>query len=277
MLVKALSGAFISRAAGVPLASTWANLLRVVADDGVRAQDLPTLTALSRRGMTSVVKAAARQGLVRLEGETVHLTDAGRQVRPATARETTICPPLATLVSQLPLEHPHHVTPYGTADPSMTGGPGVDWKPVPRRRPGEAPDLPMTSLLAQALTAFAIDYERERAGPILWGAELLRRIGDDGVPVAALPRNGTHGAPNLQRLGALTLGPDRVVRLTPRGRAMREAFEPLSRRIEDEWRARHGEALIEAVIEAVALPDADLPWFPTIVWTGAEFAVSPPA
>jgi hypothetical protein len=275
MLIEALSGAFVSRVAGVPLASTWANLLRLVPAAGVRAKALPALAGLSRRAMKSVVHASARRGLVLVEGEIVRLTDAGRRVRPANALETGACAPLAALVSRLDLEHPHHVTPYGTADPSMTGGPGVDWKPVPRRQPSDTAALPMASLLSQALTAFAIEYEEARAGPIMWGANILRRIGDDGADRASLPGAGTNGVPNLQRLGVVEAGASEVVRLTTRGRAMRDAFEPLSSRIEARWRARHGGELVDSVIDAVAVAGDDLPAFPVVVWTGAEFAVSP--
>lgn len=272
MLVEALSGAFVSRLADAPLASTWANLLRVLGEEGVRAKDLPALTALSRRAMKTVTGAAQRLGLVTVNGETVRLTDTGRRVRPATARETTVCEPLAILVSQLELEHPHAVTPYGTADPTMTGGPGVDWKPVPRR-PGDTASLPVASLLSQALMAFAIEYERERMGPIMWGAEVLAPIGEAGVPRASMPKTGTHSASNLQRLGVAAIDAAGVVRLTARGRAMRDGFAPLSERIEARWRERHGDDLIRAVIAAVDVGEAGLPRFPVVAWTGAEFAV----
>ncbi len=273
MLVEALSGAFVAKVRGVALASTWANLLRVVADEGVALKDLPALTRLSRRAIKSVAHAAQNHRLVAIEGPNLRLTPAGRAVRPTPYFDAARCEPLAALVAQLELEHPHHLAPYGTADPSMTGGPGVDWKPVPRRPGGGEAALPIASLLSQALTAFAIDYERARLGPIVWAANLLAGIGDEGAPAAALPERGTHSVSNLVRLKVATVGAGGLLTLTPRGRAMRDAFAPLTARVEAEWRERHGADLIDAVIAALAAPDPDLPRFPVVAWTGAEFAL----
>jgi hypothetical protein len=269
MLVEALSGAFVTRVRDVPLAATWANLLRLVPEGGVAAKDLPALACLSRRAMISTVKASARMGLVRVDGDALHLTDAGRAVRPATSTGAGACPPLAQLVAQLELEHPHHVTPYGTADVSMTGGPGVDWKPVPRRG-GDTAALPLAALLSQALTAFAIAYERRRLGPIVWGANMLPGIGEDSVDPGSIPNTGA-----LLRHGFATLDPSGVMRLTSKGRAVRDAFEPLSKDVESQWRERHGDRLVDDVIEAVAIAGESLPRFPTVIWSGSEFALRP--
>jgi hypothetical protein len=269
MLIEALSGAFVVRVRGTPGVSTWANLLRVVPQSGVRAKDLPALTCLSRRAMKTVLGAAVRGALVRPDGDTVHLTDAGRAVRPVAAKEIGACPPLAALVSQLELEHPHYITPYGTADVSMTGGPGVDWKPVPRRGADTAA-LPVASLLSQALMAFAIEYESRRRGPIVWAANMRPAAGEDSVDPASIPN-----AAALLRHGFAAVDPSGVLLLTSKGRAVRDAFDPLSHEIEARWRARHGDALIDAVIEAVIATGEGLPRFPVIVWTGAEFIVAP--
>ncbi len=132
----------------------------------------------------------------------------------------------------------------------------------------------MESLLSQALTAFAIEYERERAGPIAWAANVLRGIGDDGVDLASLPSKGTHSFPNLARLGVATVDHASVVRLTTVGRSMRDAFEPLTARIEARWRIHYGGDVLDAVIDAVAVASEDLPRFPVVVWTGVDFALS---
>ena len=269
MLLEALSGAFVTRVRGVPLASTWANLLRVVPDGGIAAKSLPPLVCLSRRAMISVVKSSARMGLVRVDGDTVHLSDAGRVVRPATALETGACAPLATLVAQLELEHPHHIAPYGTADVSMTGGPGVDWRPVARRG-GDTAVLPIASLLSQALTAFAIAYEQQRQGPIVWGANMRPGAVEDSIDPASIPNTAA-----FVRHQFATLDASGLMRLTARGRAVRDAFEPLAQQIEAQWRERLGKVIDDA-IEALAVPGELLPRFPIVVWNGAEFALSSP-
>lgn len=271
MLLEALSHAFVSRVRGVPLASLWANLLRVVPEDGVETKALPALACVSRRAMKSMIGSASKRGLVDIDGQLVRLTDDGRAVEPAWPPEP--CPPLASLVSQLELEHPHHVISYGSADPTMTGGPGVDWKPVPRRPGVDLSALPLPSLLSQAIVAFAIEYERERVGPLTWAANWLPRIGDDGVDASSLPAKGLHSVTNWERLGFLRVD-DGVARLTAPGRMARDAYRPVAERIESQWRARYGSQLVDHIELSMRVADSSgLPAFPVIAWNGTEFAV----
>src|ERR1700735_1758099 len=122
--------------------------------------------------MKTIVNAATKHGMVVVDGGEVRLLAALRPIEPAS------CPSLEALVSQLELEHPHFPVPYGTADPTFSGGgPGVNWKPVAREAAFSVARLPVTALLSQALVAFAIEYERERRGPIQWAANILRGIG----------------------------------------------------------------------------------------------------
>lgn len=162
--------------------------------------------------------------------------------------------------------------PYGTADPSFTGGPGVDWKPVPREPGSIVTKLPMTALLSQALVAFAIEYESERRGPMQWAANILRGVDDDGSRFPPLPSPGTHSVPNLERLGIVGVARDGGVRLTPTGRAMRDAYEPLCERIEGRWRQRLGSSLIDDIVDAVRV-DGEWRPFPLVAWTGADFVL----
>lgn len=271
VLLEALSHAFVGRVRDVPLASLWANLLRVVPEGGVDAKALPALACVSRRAMRSMIGSASKRGLVEVDGSLVRLTGEGRAVEPSWSTE--LCPPLASLVSQLELEHPHHVISYGTADPTMTGGPGVDWKPVVRTRGVDVIALPVASLLSQALIAFAMEYERERVGPLTWAANWLPRIDDDGVAASSLPARGLHSVTNWARLGILTVE-DGVARLTAPGRMARNAYMPLTERIESQWRERYGGRLIDEIESAVRVADpSGLPAFPVIVWNGTEFAV----
>jgi hypothetical protein len=218
--------------------------------------------------MKTIVNAAAKQATVVVDGGDVRLPAPLPPIEPAS------CPPLETLVSQLELEHPHFPVPYGTADPSFRGrgAGGVDWKPVLGESASSVEGLSMTALPSQVLVAFAIDYEKERRGPIQWAANILRDIGSDGVDVPPLQKSGTSGVPNLERLGIVTVDRDNAVRLTGRGRAMGDAYEPLRDQIEARWRHRLGSSLIDEVVEAVRVEGNWRP-FPLIAWTGAEFSV----
>lgn len=264
MLVEALSGAFLSRTG--PGLCTEAVLLRPLEGGPVAANKLWWHGRTSKRAMKTIVNAAAKEGLVAVDGAVVRL------VTPLPPSEPALCPPLEALVSQLELEHPHFPVPYGTADPTFTGGPGVDWKPIARTSPSSIEGLPTTALLSQALVSFAIEYEKERHGPIQWAANILRGMGDGPVILPPLQKRGTHSVQNLERLGVVTVDRDKVVRLTPTGRAMRDAYEPRCAQIESQWRDRLGSSLIDEVIDAVRVAGYWRP-FPVVAWTGAEFSV----
>lgn len=225
MLLQALSGAFQSRArAGL---STESVLLRPLEAGPLPAKELWWHGRVSKRAMKTIVNAAARQGLVAADRGEVRLLASLAPIEPAS------CPPLEALVSQFELEHPHFPVPYGTADASFRGGGagGVDWKPVPRESASRVDDLPITALLSQALVAFACDYETEHRGPIQWAANALQRITDAGTAASSLQTGGTSSARNLERLGIITIESD-AVRLTARGRMMRDTYEPLRDQIE---------------------------------------------
>ena len=195
--------------------------------------------------MRTILKAAARTGLVAFDGDWVRLVG---ELAPA---EPAACPSLRDLVAHLELEHPHFPVPYGQMDPSFDGGPGDDWKPIPREPDSDLASLPMTALLSQALVSFGIEYENARNGPIQWAANLRPEGKRDGVGLPTSRETGVHSAPNLERLGIITIGPTMVVTLTPVGRAIRDAYEPTCHRIESLWRDRYGSVLIDAVIDAM--------------------------
>jgi hypothetical protein len=266
MLMESLSSAFQSRTR--PGLSTESVLLRPLEGGPLRANELWRHGRVSKRAMTTIVNAAARQGAVVVDGDEVRLLATLPPIEPAS------CPSLEALVSQFELEHPHFPVPYGTADPSFRGrgAGGVDWKPVPRQSASSVEGLPMTALLSQALVAFAIDYEKERRGPIQWAANILQSIGSDGADVSPAQKSGTSSVPNLQRLGIVTIDRDNVVRLTARGRAMRDAYNPLCEQVESQWRNRLGSSLIDDVVATLRVDGRWRP-FPLITWTGAEFSV----
>ena len=264
--MNALSGAFLSRARfGL---CTEAVLLRALQDGPLPAKELWWHGRISKRAMKTIVNAATKKGLVVVSGEEVSLAASLPATEPASS------PPLQALVSQLELEHPHFPVPYGTADPTFCGrgDEGRDWKPVRREPASNAERLSMTALLSQALVAFAIEYEKHRRGPIQWAANILDGLNDVRADVAAAPARGPHSVANLERLRIVTLGQDKVVRLTARGRAMRDAYRPLCERIESRWRQQMGSSLIDQVIDAVGV-DGDWRPFPLIAWDGTDFSI----
>ena len=107
---------------------------------------------------------------------------------------------LVALVDQFGLELPHYWISYGGSDPRVTGGKfrpakagppripahGQDWAPVLREEGVSSADLPLTALLSQALTGFAIDYE-ERAGPLSDAVHALPPLDSNGTPFDDAP------------------------------------------------------------------------------------------
>lgn len=260
----------------------------------------PALRAFSQWGWV-VVEGEPRRKVVRL-------TDRGRDVAsvwravPAdvegrwrasfgSERIDRLRAALAALVGQLPLELPHYPATYGFADQTvaaalgsdmarLAGGglkPGVDhgadWRPVLRAgtgaEAGELDDLPLHSLLSQALVGFALDYEGEDHGAFEVAATVLRHVGDDGTPLVpplfpeGLPRKAEYTVPRFA-LGEVDRVRDRgrraeVLRLGERGRAWRDAYAPTVARVTAAWRASYGAAVVDEAIEATAAIGGSLP------------------
>jgi len=108
-------------------------------------------------------------------------------------------------------------------------------------------------------------------GPIQWAANILQGLDDVDADVAPIPDRGPHTVANLERLRIVTVGQDKVVRLTARGRAMRDAYRPLCEQVELGWRQRMGSSLIGQIIDTVGV-DGDWRAFPLVAWNGAEFS-----
>jgi hypothetical protein len=214
----------------------WSDFLRVA--DGAAAKTVHLDGRISKRGSTSAVKLSTREGWLTVEDGTCRLTDAGRAVRDswgaAIARASepfeALRPALTPVVAALDLELPHYIHPYGTPDPSITGGRphGADWKPVRRDRDADTTSsLSMLALLSQALTAYAIEYE-QRAGPMVWGVYLARH------PDGPLPFSGTF---ERHRFNATRL---------------RDAYAPVTAAIEASW---SGAPALRGALEALDVHD----------------------
>ncbi len=160
------------------------------------------------------------------------------------------------------------------------------------------PDVPLPTLLSQALVAFTIEFdnaaEARSAAPgrrpwmvsqATW-ANYLRFIGDDGLPAHELRWRALVPERVIRsRLGAfrrwryVTVGPDHVVRLTAGGQRARAVWEPLAGEIEGRWRERFGEhdvaRLRDALEHALRDPGPELPLHLPIVGYGLGSEVVP--
>jgi len=197
---------------------------------------------------------------------------------------------LEALVAKLELEFPHYPVRYGQTDDSMSGGRhvpeqarpprlpahGAEWPVVLRDRSAPVSTLPLSALLSQALVAFAIDYENAGMGSLATAANALRFIPDAGTALKNAPAAAVitgSGRSRLERHGIVVVERDagsrtKLVRLTPRGRRMRDGYVPLLAQIEDSWQVRYGRDVVGALrqsLEAVAGSlDERLPEFPAV-------------
>ena len=128
-------------------------------------------------------------------------------------------------------------------------------------------DLP--TLLSRALMSFRAEFERTAArhGSALSlpvSANVLRVLSAGGVPRPEVPRRAgvsreaaSVSVGLLERQGYAVTGPDpaggrgRDVRLTPRGEQAQEAYHRVADGIEDGWRARFGDGVIDGLAGAL--------------------------
>jgi DNA-binding MarR family transcriptional regulator len=302
----------------VPPLALWANVLRVLGETAIDQRDVETAACISLRAARVGVDTAVRAGWAAIEphprmksGRMVRLTPDGERARNAgleaiaavearwreslgSAAIDASRARLQDLVRQLPLELPHYPTGYGQGDPRPTGGAyvagdpgpprvpahGAEWPVVPRRPDADTGALPLPSLLSQALTAFAIDYEETGAGWFVPTATLLRLIGDDaaGVPLTEAPADafiGTTGKSTLERHRMVRVESNpaqprtkRIV-LRTRGRQMRDAYLPTTAEVERQWRAEYGGGTVDALRDTLtplvpALDAEALPHYPPV-------------
>jgi hypothetical protein len=263
---------------GMPSLDEWANLLRVLDLVGIERRDLQRRTRLSRRALRSRVSAATRrewaeelssrrgQGIIRLTGKGAEVVarlgtlqqaaeDAWRrQVGSETA--TALFNALARVVAELPLEHPHYPASYGTIDASVAGGPGQDWKPVPRQDGATVAGLSMCALLSQALVGFALEYEERSQVALSVTTSILRQIPSQGRPLHEVGMSSHLST--MERHGFVRIvseSDNRAVFLTTKGRAVNDAYMHRIEAVEHAWRERSGDETVSTlrkVLENVA-------------------------
>ena len=230
----------------------WADFLRVA--DGAARKSMHLDARVSKRVVTNAVALCTRAGWLTVDDDGAgRLTDQGLARRDSWGAAVdracmdfeshhgpALREALTPLVASFDLELPHYLCPYGTPDPSITGGRphGADWRPVRRDHDVDTTsDLSVMALLSQALTAYSMEYE-QRAGPMVWGVYLARHRD------APLPFGGTF---ERHRFDA---------------RRARAAYGPTTTAIEASWRARYGDALrhaLEAVEASLTGQHADHP------------------
>jgi hypothetical protein len=282
---------------GIPGLSVWADVLQHIDEDWVDERELPRLARLSKRALPPVLKPLQRAGHIEVAAKRVRLTPRGRAAadtwppllavaerrwrrRFGAARITSLRRALEQLVSQLDLQHPDFPTQYGPADPRVNGGPGQDWKPVPRAPGTTTKGQPLTSLLSQALVEATMEYDG-RAGPLQFAANVLRFVPDKGAAVSKLP--DTYWLATMVRHQFLTLSADeKTVKLTSQSKKLRDAYMPTLIAIEDEWRKGHGIEVVDGLRSAldaiVAQLDArdELPHLMSfsMLWIGAKWSAA---
>jgi DNA-binding MarR family transcriptional regulator len=139
--------------------------------------------------------------------------------------------------------------------------------PESARKHGEATpidELPLVSLLARVLTAFAVEFDERSRGSLAIGANILRVLDEEGVALRDLPvlsgvskesvamAVGVLKAHNLvveEKNPAAKTG--QRVRLTAAGAEIKARARRLVEAMEGEWRARFGEAEIHRLRAAL--------------------------
>jgi hypothetical protein len=164
--------------------------------------------------------------------------------------------------------------------------------------PPDEDDVPLAGLLGQALTALTLEHEQDAEVSLPLGANILRVIGDETVPVLDLPRrSGVSEEAVAMATGYLARHeladlPERSITLTPPGRdaldgyevragrpghqalracleaivAQREALAEGLRPPEGGWRA--AKPYLTQTERLLADPAAALPWQPMVLHRG---------
>ncbi len=258
----------------IPSLDLWANLLRAVDPTGIDRRDLPSILRLSKRAVRTRVSTAVRHGWVeelkddRNEG-TVRLMPRGAdvvaqwkdlqrtaehtwQVRAGLHVSASLRTALEDLVASFPLEHPHYPASYGPADASITGGNGVEWKPVYRVGTDTVSDLPLSALLSQAMVAFAMQYEELSPVALSLSTTVIRQIPSEGLPLRELGRSP--GLSALIRHGfvqASAPGGREIAYLTMPGLEVQRAHEERIHSVETSWRQQYGQDRVAALVLAL--------------------------
>ena len=257
-----------------PSLDLWANLLRAVDPAGIDRRELPSILRLSNRAVRTRVSMAVRHGwveelkddrnerIVRLKFRDADVMTRWKGLQ-RTAEDpwhnradlhlsTRLRTALEDLVASFPLEHPHYPASYGPADASITGGNGMDWKPVYRVGTNTVADLPLSALVSQAMVAFAMQYEERSPVALSLSTTVIRQIPSEGRPLRELGRSS--GVSALIRHGFLRAsGPSgrEIAYLTKRGLEVQRAHEERMHSVEASWRQQYGQDRVSALVSVL--------------------------
>jgi hypothetical protein len=163
----------------------------------------------------------------------------------------------------------HFASPAGAASEVGSVSPAA---PAPSVAAQFAADRPLWALLARPLLAFARQYEAEPGPSLAISANILRVLSVDGVHTKDIPalagvskESVAMAMGALRKFGVAAEGPDpagsrfKFTRLTPRGVVLRDEYPALAAGIEQDWRARFGDARVTALRQALEPLAADDP------------------
>jgi DNA-binding MarR family transcriptional regulator len=258
----------------MPSLDLWANLLRVLGESVIDARELPELVRLSKRAVRTRIATGIRRGWVEPQkiGQgrtTISLTTRGRDVarrwkplqesaeklwQEKTSRDRTSCLRLSLnkIVAAFPMEHPHYPASYGSADASITGRNGRDWRPVFRKSGDTVSALCTSALISQALVAFAMDYEKMSPVALSLSTTVIKRIPPEGELLKEL--GDSAGVSALVRHGFLRVAGDgstMTAFLTPKGLSVAAEYDERIRKVEAGWRHRFGNDSVEQLRRAL--------------------------
>jgi hypothetical protein len=137
-------------------------------------------------------------------------------------------------------------------DASITGGNGVDWKPVHRAGANTVSDLPLSALGSQALVAFAMQYEELSPVALSLSTAVIRQIPPEGRPLHELGRSP--GLSAVIRHGFVRAGGTggrEIACLTARGLEVHRAYEKRIHTVETSWRQQFGKDRVTALVLAL--------------------------
>ena len=288
---RRFAAAGVGRRFGVSLVM-WSNFMRFVGD-GIAVGELPEVAAQPKPRLHSMVGGMERWRYVFVGPESAPEPDTRRDgwgsgrglrrdwvVRPTPAGRKTqeLWPPLhgdierrwaerfgthelrelrqslETVVGQLAVGLPEYL-------PLIAGANGLAAEVVPRERQTAGRDH-LSTLLAQALLAYTLDFERESGVSLPLSANFLRVLGERGLDVRDLPAAaGVSKEATSIALRFLTKGgyvvadtPTKLVRLTPKGSDAKQAARRAHASVERAWRSRYGVDAVDrlrAALQAV--------------------------
>ena len=276
-VLRGLELSYIEEGAGspaVPSLDLWANMLRVLDPAKIDIRELPVGLRLSKRAVRTRLSTVVRRGWVEERktdrgGGLVCLTSYGSEAadrwksvqqsaedmwqnRVGLDVSNQLRTSLEALVAAFPLEHPHYPASYGFADASITGGNGVDWKPVHRTRADMVSNLPLSALVSQAMVAFAMQYEELSPVALSLSASVILQIPTEGRPLQELGRSP--GVAALIRHGfvhASGPGGREIAWLTTRGLEVHRLYEKRIHTVETNWQRQFGKDRVAALVCAL--------------------------